>query len=161
MKFALAAARANLACTRPGFGRAEVRVPERPRFALTWSCVVHRALSRFAIEENAVAVFMLGETLANAKRTYVGSLKVLNVHADIFGQRFDFGLVHPDKTRGSRATIATLGAFETQSVFVPGCFSHAIVLANRGGVVEGGVGGFHNSEFRCRVLGTGRRVTFS
>jgi hypothetical protein len=72
-----------------------------------------------AVEENTVEVASLAEALANADQADVLRLKVGDVHLQMVGKGGNLGLVYPDVTGGSRATISTLSTLKAKSVLIP------------------------------------------
>ena len=75
-----------------------------------------------AVEENTVPVRVREflQTLAYAYQPHVIAFKLLHAGASQFpGERFNLGFVHPDKTGCTSTAIATLRAFEFQTILVP------------------------------------------
>jgi hypothetical protein len=115
-----AAAGANLAGSLPRLGTSQVRVPEGPGAALPRPGVVHGALSRLAVEEDAVVVVVqLLQALTDADLSNVLRLEFAFIEPDFGGERRDFLLVDPHKTGSTGAAIAAASALEAEAIFVP------------------------------------------
>ena len=119
MKFPRSAAWTFLTRTFPILGSSEVAVPKRPSFTLTRSSVVNLTLSRFIIKENAVTVTELFQATANANFASVLLFKFFNRQLNESGDSSDLFLVNPYITRRTSTAVATAGASELQSVFIP------------------------------------------
>ena len=100
----------------PGLGRRQVGIPERPGAALPGSGGIDRAVARFAVEKDAIAIGEFAQALANADGAHVFVLEFLDVPiAYQSGQRGDLFGVHPYEPGRSRAAIAAFGALELET----------------------------------------------
>ena len=119
IELTLPTARARFARFGPGFGTAEIGIPERPRTTLPRSLLVNSALAFFTVEENAVPVRKLLQRLSNTNLHHVGIFKGLLVHVLALCKSRDLGFVHPDETRSSRTTVTTLRTLKLETFVVP------------------------------------------
>lgn len=102
---------ADLAGRLPGLFGAKIGRPERPGPALPWPGVVHRAFSRFAIQQYAIAVRKFPQALANADPTHKHFLEDLDVgHASQFGDGGNFFIGYPHIARRARTAVTALRA---------------------------------------------------
>src|SRR3972149_2202673 len=114
----------------PGLRRRQVRRPKRKGATLERSRFVDFTCSPIAVEENAIAVWKFDQAFPNTHLPHVLCFKFNNADFEQCGQRLDFGLVDPDMARGARATITASGAFEFQSLMIPGFLGHIQVTNN-------------------------------
>jgi hypothetical protein len=87
---------------------------------------VDRALARFVVEKDAIAVGILDETFADADAAHVLLLELLDFQANVSGQRCDLFSIDPNEARRASAAIATLRALESQALLEPGLFVHGV-----------------------------------
>ena len=108
VQLALAAAGANLAGRFPVLRRLEIRVPEGPRFALPRPRMIDRALARFTIEEDAIAVRKFDQAFARADAAHIFAFEFLDVELDLCRQGRNLFLVYPNVPWRTGAAIAAL-----------------------------------------------------
>jgi hypothetical protein len=146
------AAGADFAGVGPRFGRADIRVPERPGAALPRAGGVDAALAGFGVEEDAiVGLLQLFEAFSDTNFANVLFFKLGNIDADLGGKRGDLFGVHPDVAGRAGAAIAAAGALELQAVLVPGLivlFSHP----------EDSIFGFNHEDTKARRGIIGRQA---
>jgi len=115
----VAGARARLLHRRPGVFIFEIGIPEGPGSALRGPRVIDGALSRFGIEERAVAVLALRE-----RNTFFHTPRIQSPHfvdrlVEDFRDLCQLVVGDPDDARCAGAAIAALRALKAQAVFVP------------------------------------------
>ena len=115
----LAAPGARFARFSPGFGAAEIGIPERPGAALAGALFVDRALTAFVVEEHTIAVLVFHQATPDPDLPNVLFLERRWLHLEPLGKCIDFGLIHPHIAGSACATITAAGAFEFQAVLVP------------------------------------------
>jgi hypothetical protein len=118
--WAMVAPRTAIGDFLPRLGRRYVRRPKRPSAALARTLFVDLATASLAIEENAIAAGQFDQAFSLADQTNVALLKIFRTDSKQSRHCLDFGLVDPNITRYSSATIAAPGALETQSLMIPG-----------------------------------------
>lgn len=97
----------------------EIRVPKRPRTALSGSCSVDHAPSSLRIQKDTVAVRVFDQTFSSSHAANKFVPKGGLVHLHRFGHREDFLGADPYVTRCATATVAALGTCEPQTVLIP------------------------------------------
>ena len=96
----------------PGFGGVQVRVPKRPRAALTGAGVVNFAAASLIVEKDTIAAYEFDQAFADADQSDVFLLEFRHLHFQMRGHRLNFGLVEPNETGRARAAVAAAGACE-------------------------------------------------
>ena len=115
-----ARAGADFARRAPGFGRFQIRIPERPASALPGPGRVNRATAVLAVIEGAVAARPFGQAEALADLADESACGIIDRFAAKFGDLGDFFGRDPDVARCAGAAVSATGTREVQAILMPG-----------------------------------------